>query len=350
MSNSLRQRSLGEKIRARIATLRHPVLDWLQFEVTTRCNAACTYCPHTVYRQNWTNTDMPLELFKTLAPAMRKAKMVHLQGWGEPFLHPDIFSMIRFAKQQGCRVSTTTNGMCLDDARIDDILSSGLDILAFSLAGFGEKNAGIRIGTDSSHVTALIRKIHLKKLALGRAIPRVHVAFMLFPSTLHEIEQIPHKFAGIGIDEVVISTLDFTATPELLREALRPVSAEDYSDLCQQIGMMVDACRRAGLPVHFRLPSPVSQNRLCTENVLASAFISADGKVSPCAYSALPVAGVFYSEDHGMQPYDRIGTGCITEVSFPEVWAGAAAKAFRDSFAAGEYAPLCRYCQKRRES
>ena len=346
----MRQRSLGEKMRARMAALRHPVLDWLQIEVTTRCNAACTYCPHTVYRQNWTNADMPLELFKTLAPAMRKAKMVHLQGWGEPFLHPDIFSMIRLAKQQGCRVSTTTNGMCLDDALIDDIISSRLDMLAFSLAGFGETNAGIRVGTDSAHVTSLIRKIHLKKLALGRATPRVHVAFMLFPSTLHEIEEIPHKLAGIGVDEVVISTLDFTATPELLREALRPVSADDYSDLCRQIEMTVDACRRAGLPVHFRLPSPVVQNRLCTENVLASAFIGADGTVSPCVYSALPVAGVSYCEDREMRPYDRIRTGSISDLSFPEVWAGAAARAFRNSFSAGEYASLCRFCQKRREA
>ncbi len=349
MTAPVQKRPLGERIRAGIAAFRHPVLDWLQIEVTSRCNAACRYCPRTVYRNAWLSADMPLELFTTLGPAMGKAKLVHLQGWGEPFLHPDFLGMVRFAKERGCRVSTTTNGVCIDEPLLDGIMASGLSMIAFSLAGFGETNAALRAGTDSGHITSLIRKLHLKKLALGRAEPKIHVAFMLFSSTLGKVEQIPSKLAGIGVDQVVISTLDFVAQPELDDEALRPVSAEDHADLSRQIGETVEACRRVGLPVHFRLPSPAVRNRLCTENVLSSAVVGADGLVSPCVFSALPVGDVSYCENRALKQYERIGYGSIAEISFPEVWAGSTAGAFRSSFSVGDYAPLCRACPKRSE-
>lgn len=344
-----RKRAFGERIRAGIAAFRHPVLDWLQIEVTSRCNAACRYCPHTVYRNAWVNADMPMELFTTLAPALEKAKLVHLQGWGEPFLHPCFLDMVRFAKERGCSVSTTTNGVCIDEPLLDGVMASGLDMIAFSLAGFGETNAALRAGTDSGHITSLIRKLHLKKLAAGRSTPKIHVAFMLFSSTLREVEQIPYKLAGIGVDQVVISTLDFVAQPELDAETLRPVSAQDHADLSRQIGQTVEACRHAGLPVHFRLPSPVVRNQFCTENVLSSAVVRADGSVSPCVFSALPVGDVSYCEEHSEKRYEHITFDSIEDITFPEIWAGSAAEAFRASFAAGQYAPLCRVCPKRSE-
>ncbi len=76
-------------------------LDWIQVEVTTRCNAACVYCPRTAYGQGWEERDLPLETFRKLAPFLPKVKHVHLQGWGEPLLHPGFFDMAAAAKAAG---------------------------------------------------------------------------------------------------------------------------------------------------------------------------------------------------------------------------------------------------------
>ena len=46
-----------------------PSLDWIQAEVTSACNAACTYCPRTVYRDAWLDRDLPLETFERLLSA-----------------------------------------------------------------------------------------------------------------------------------------------------------------------------------------------------------------------------------------------------------------------------------------
>ncbi len=125
-----------------------PTFDWIQVEITTYCNAACIYCPRTVYKNSWVNRHLPLELFMKIKPAFSKTKHLHLQGWGEPFLNRDFFKMASIAKKEGLRVGTTTNGMLLDQERATRLIDTGIDIIAFSLAGTNEQsNDRIRKGT-----------------------------------------------------------------------------------------------------------------------------------------------------------------------------------------------------------
>jgi len=71
-----------------------PWLDWMQIEVTSRCNAACIYCPRTVYGPRWKNRDLSPDTFEKLLPVLSKTKMVHLQGWGEPLLYGAILALL----------------------------------------------------------------------------------------------------------------------------------------------------------------------------------------------------------------------------------------------------------------
>ena len=41
---------------------------------------------------------------------MRRSSRVHLQGWGEPLLHPGFFDMVRAAKASGAKVDLRRNG------------------------------------------------------------------------------------------------------------------------------------------------------------------------------------------------------------------------------------------------
>ena len=82
-------------------------LDWLQVEITTHCNSACRYCPHTVYSDIWQSRHMTAKTFERLLPTMANVDLVHLQGWGEPLLHPNFSDLVRRAKTTGCRMGTT---------------------------------------------------------------------------------------------------------------------------------------------------------------------------------------------------------------------------------------------------
>jgi MoaA/NifB/PqqE/SkfB family radical SAM enzyme len=168
-------------------------------------------------------------------------------------------------------------------------------------------------------------------------------------STLREIEKIPHKLAGIGVDEVVISTLDFVAAPHLQAEAIRPESSADYVWICDELSRVAEQCRRVGMHVHYRVPSPEVINPLCTENVQKSAVVCADGSVAPCVFAAVPTCCSSRVDVSTLVPYESIAFGSIADKPFPLIWSDSAARHFRESFFNGGFYPLCRTCPKRSE-
>ena len=176
-----------------------PRFDWLQLEVTTYCNAMCGYCPHAVYGDKWQNRHMSLETFKKLLPYLQKTGHVHLQGWGEPLLNPDFFVMVKLAKKAGCRVGTTTNGMLVDDTTAERIVASGIDVIAFSLAGAGERNDASRGGTGLEAVLAGIKRLQKEKERTGAREPAVHVAYMLLRSSLEDLGRLPDLLEDRGV-------------------------------------------------------------------------------------------------------------------------------------------------------
>jgi molybdenum cofactor biosynthesis enzyme MoaA len=55
-----------------------PRLDWLQVEISSFCNAACCYCPRTLFRERWQDRLFELDRFRRLLPVCKKTKLVFL--------------------------------------------------------------------------------------------------------------------------------------------------------------------------------------------------------------------------------------------------------------------------------
>ena len=72
-----------------------PHLDWLEVEISSRCNAACSSCPHTIFTDVWQRKLMDFALFESLQPVLPATGMTDLQGWGEPLAHPEFFRFMR---------------------------------------------------------------------------------------------------------------------------------------------------------------------------------------------------------------------------------------------------------------
>lgn len=326
--------------------LMRPKLDWLQVEVTSYCNAACVYCPHTVYQGQWTSRHMSLATFAKLLPSFARTRLVYLQGWGEPLLNPDFFSMVSMAKDAGCQVGTTTNGMLLDDGKIRRLVESGLDLVAFSLAGVGEHHEVCRRGTSFTAVVAAIQTLNRAKADLGRAKPAINIAYMLLRSGLPDLEKLPTALQGLGVDQVVISTLDFVASRELAKEALSPGTDQEYTALKSQLAGLVEQGKGCGLDFHFHLNPPGRRRQACTENMQRALVVAADGAVSPCVFTNLPVSGVNYVANGIERPYRRLTFGNIKEMGLPAIWSQKAYAQFRRSFYEGRLAAPCQSCPK----
>jgi len=325
-----------------------PWLDWMQIEVTSRCNAACIYCPRTVYGPRWKNRDLSPDTFEKLLPVLSKTKMVHLQGWGEPLLYGHFHDLVARIKKAGCKVGTTTNGMLLGRREIGKLVTGGMDHVAFSLTGIGAKNDAVRKGTSFVKVVEAIADIAAEKKALGVETPAVNVAYLLLRSHLPDINDIVPALSGLGIGHVVVSTLDFVPDGELRNEQLIPRDEAEYRELKAVLDGLAAKGRQAGLHVSYRLVSPDKGMNLCAENPGASLFVSADGDISPCVFTNIPVSQASHVVESGERDYQPLTFGAVNEKSVPVIWLGGRYRAFRDSFDA-ELHPSCRECPKRLE-
>ena len=330
----------------KLSSLFAPTFDWIQVEVTSACNAACTYCPRTVYRGAWKDTQFPFDAFRNLEPVFRRTRHVHLQGWGEPFLHPKFFDMVAIAKSAGCRVGTTTNGMLLDRERIPRVVESGMDLVAFSLAGTAGKNDAIRRGTNLKKVLETIQALSGEKTRMGKSSPEIHVAYMLLPSAMEELEHLPSLLEGLGVSQVVLSTLDFSPSQDLEVEMLLPPTEAEHKRLSTRIETLVEAGRERNLDMHYRVVYPGVRRDTCTENVQRAMCISADGAVSACVYTNLSVSGAFHYRHGNRLPYERVVFGNVKDDPLPVIWKKKDYVAFRRSFRDGKLAGACRGCPK----
>ncbi|MFC1850058.1 radical SAM protein [candidate division CSSED10-310 bacterium] len=189
-----------------------PAFDWIQIEVSTFCNASCIYCPHTCYEETWLNKHFPLSLFKNLIPYFMKGTLIYLQGWGEPLLNPEFFTMVNLAKKAGCFVGTTTNGNLFTEKTFAQVLDSGIDIVSFSLAGTDERNDAIRSGTSIGEVVEAIRGLNSLKRSRALSKPALHIAYLLLRSQQQKLARLPDLLTDLGIENVIISALDFVPT------------------------------------------------------------------------------------------------------------------------------------------
>lgn len=323
-----------------------PRLDWIQVEVTSFCGAGCIYCPHTVFREAWSSRHLSIETFEKIMLAASKTNLIYLQGWGEPFMNPDFFVMAEIAKKAGCRVGVTTNGMLLGDDIISSLIEQHVDVVAFSLAGTDEMNDIFRPGTSLETVLSAVRSLSRSKKAGKCSHPAIHIAYILMRSALGNLEKLPRFLENAGVAQVVISTLDLVLTKELEHEVLAPRTVEEYETLRARLDAVASEARRRNIDMHYQLRYPGERRSVCTENVLRGLFISADGEVSPCVFTNLPVADATYMIDGIERPLQRLTFGNINECSLSHIWRKRAYAAFRRSHVSDQNAAPCRNCPK----
>lgn len=326
-----------------------PELDWLQVEVTSYCNAHCFYCPHEIYRSTWRNRHIDLNVFKNLLPVLRYARLAFLQGWGEPFLHPDFFTLVSLAKRAGCLVGTTTNGVLVDAEMARKIVAGGMDVVSFSLAGTGPQNDIYRRGTTLAGVLRGIEALVAIREMSGVNKPAIHVSYLLLRSNLSELQRLPDLLADTAVSEVVISTLDFVPRKDLVGEAFLTKNIDELENVRSFLNGIVDRGRKIGLKIFFRLPGDAIRGSPCTENPLRAAFVSADGRVSPCVFTGIPVRELPGAEKPFVA-FQQESFGNVAEESFSTIWRKREYRNFRDSLAAGRVESPCRYCMKLGES
>lgn len=328
---------------------RYPYLAWIQVEITSQCNSSCLYCPQHAYRDQWQANRLSRKAFESLTPAFKKTRLVYLQGWGEPLLHPGFFDMVKIAKSAGAKVGTTTNGTLLSRPVANQMAAEGVDIIGFSLAGITEANDRIRKGTRISAVKRAIQDLREAKKKHESRAPAIHIAFMLLRSNLNEIERLPDFFADLRADQVVVSSLSLVTNPEFAKEAILADTPDEWAALTRRIQSTWAAAAQKGLDMHFQLVSPFAEAGPCDENVRHALVVGADGNVSPCVITNVPVKReTTYYFNQTPYPLPHMSFGNIMDQPINKIWRQPDYKNFRRAFATPDLPAICRKCYKSR--
>jgi MoaA/NifB/PqqE/SkfB family radical SAM enzyme len=305
----------------------------IQIEVTTRCTNRCVMCPRTVLANEWPEMDLAWEAFERLAAAFDRAQHVHLQGWGEPLLHPRIFNMIAAAKGAGCRVGLTTNGTLLDSGTSQGLLDVGLDLIAISIAGATrETHESIRVGSDFPLILENVRRFVSLRAGQGRKPPKVEFSYLMTKTNMAELPKAVELAASLGVDELYAINLDYVVTRE--HEDLKafgcPELREGFMHILDEARTIA---RRSGITFRPYPLDPV-EAAICEGNPLKILFVACDGWVSPCTYLGLSgrTSILRYFEGRAIT-VPRLRFGNVMHQDLLDIWNGPAYQAFRQQFA-----------------
>ncbi len=322
--------------------------DWVQVEVSSRCNARCLYCPHTTLAPSWAGRLMNMETFGRLLPSLKRARLVHLQGWGEPLLNPDFWTMARLAREKGCQVGTTTNATLLDAEAARRLVKVGLSVVGISLAGVDAHNDEIRKGTSLAQALKAIEDIAGAKARAGADRPAIHVAYLALRSRLDDVQRLPGLLKDRGVAAVVVSTLDLITDPGLAEEALWPGDQAEYDRVNSILEQAALEAQGLGLAWHHQLPHPAKVARACNENVDHALVVNAAGEVMPCVFYNLSAPEPRAWREGRMQPWPQVRFGYVGRSSLDRIWRSDAYQAFRRSQRQGSPPEGCRSCPKLR--
>jgi radical SAM protein with 4Fe4S-binding SPASM domain len=182
-----------------------------QVEPSNFCNLSCPLCLTTSQTVSRARRLMPFGTFKRFIDDVGDyLLLIVLWNWGEPFLNPDIFRMIKYAKTRDIIVHSSTNGnVIFDEARAEELVGSGIDTLIFGVDGATEETyRKYRKGGSLKNVIESIRTIVRVKERKHSRKPFLNLRFVVMQHNEGEIPLIKQLAADLGVDFLSFKTVD----------------------------------------------------------------------------------------------------------------------------------------------
>ncbi len=301
-----------------------PLPEFVQIEVTTKCNFNCITCSRQSLSRTRINKDLSFSEFKKLIDENPNLKVVKLQGLGEPFLNKDIKQMAEYAKHKGISVTTITNGSIVPEA---DMLQFFDEITVSFDAANKETFESIRRGSNFDKIIENIKElVKLKeerklKLKISMNVVVSHLNYTQMEDIVKLASSL--KLDSIGFVEVenwyIPSQKEFTASHEFVMKARQ---------IHEKVEAKVKELRRRYNNLVIYYSSSAKRKRTCPWTFY-SAFVTVDGYLTPCCIRMDKDA--FYFDNVLAKP-------------FAEVWNSDSVKQFRERNIKDLPNPVCDLC------
>ena len=320
-----------------------PLPRFVQLEPVGQCNLKCRMCPVTYRGDGGPGRPpafMAYETFCRLLEQFPAVSELHLQGLGEPLLHPRFFDMVRHAAAKGIEVSTNTNLTAFSERRAEDCVASGLARMHVSVdAATPEVYSFIRVGSRLERVLRNLRYLQEAKRLAHAAKPDVRFVMVAMRRNLTELPGLARlaKEHGVGAISVQHLAHDFTedSLPERyasMREFVEQETLmnEDPAVVEQAFNAAREAAKEA--EIELRLPNltprPPRMHPRC-DWPWRGAYLSYSGEAMPCCMVATP---------------DRKNFGNMAQQGVAKVWSSADYREFRAQLMTDKPPAICSGC------
>ena len=320
---------------------------YVQIEPIGQCNLRCKMCPIQFRPDGQPGSPsafMPFEIFCKLVEQFDGMTELHLQGLGEPLLHPRFFDMVRFAADRGIRVSTNTNMTMLTDARAAECVWSGLHTMHVSLDGASSAvYEWIRVRARFNKVLRNLRRLMKAKAAANSSLPYVRLVAVLMRQNLEELPALARLASEEGTESLSVQQLCHDFGEASLPERYRPMrkfidgqslSEDDRARIEEVFAETRAEARRVNIDI--RLPNldvrkhgPDVPGRNRCDWPWRGSYISYDGKAMPCCMVSTP---------------DRIHFGDMTSEGVAAIWNNDGYTGFRERLSPASPPDVCRSC------
>jgi MoaA/NifB/PqqE/SkfB family radical SAM enzyme len=294
-----------------------------QVEPTNICNLRCPLCATHFEDADRPRTMLPFETFRSFIDELGGSLLLIVMWcWGEPLLNPDIYRMIRYARDHGvlCHLSSNMN-VPLTDEQARSLVASGLESLVVAADAVSQHTyQAYRVGGSIDQVVENTRKIVTAKKALQSETPKVTLRAVAMRHNEAEIPKLAEMAEELGVDYFSVKS---TFLPATVKSEVRRRFAPKTVDLQRYRS----GSRRTGIPSRSRFKCVRPWKRLT---------LLATGEVVPCEF-----------DYRALYPFGRANRS----VSFTNTWKSGRGRAFRAIFNWGRnnyyFCKICPYKENR---
>jgi radical SAM protein with 4Fe4S-binding SPASM domain len=320
---------------------------YIQIEPVGQCNLRCQMCA-IQFRQDGPPHGplafMDFAQFTSIIDQFSGLRELHLQGLGEPMMHPRFFDMVTYAAGKGIKVTTNSNLALLNDRRAERCVASGLDCLHVSLDGAtAETYERIRARAHFDRVISNLKRLLAMRERLHSATPRIHVVMVIMRQNLHELPELVRLASQWSVEQLFVQHLchDFgeSSLPKNYAPMRRFVDQQTLlNEEPERVDYYFNQARALARELGVDLRLPRTQVRMYPAHTPGSercswpwtgAYISYQGYAMPCCMVSTP---------------DRINFGNIAGQGVEATWNGPAYQQFRDQLASDTPPEICRSC------
>lgn len=185
----------------------------LSIEPTNHCNLKCPECPSGAGMLTRPMGLLKLSDFCRIIDQIRDhCFYIQLYFQGEPFINKNLAEMVAYARNNRIYTSISTNGLLLNDEKIDIILSSPPDKIIFSIDGLDQESyEKYRVGGICSDAISSLRNLVKKRNSKGMMLPFVEWQFIVMRDNEHQIESVRRMCREIGVNKLTLKTMQVTS-------------------------------------------------------------------------------------------------------------------------------------------